>query len=219
MEQTRKTKTVAIGQETDIVCRSCGRPFKVVLQNWLGSYRYCHRSDCPYTISKQPKGSLEPGRKWRSELKACSKKARADTQQTFGAKLLRSGGSRNGVLTYILQDPLTSLVKIGRSTNPYSRHRDVRRLSPDGTRLIGVCDANIEFETHKVWSHRRVVGEWFLPNEEMVSWIRGHFTVIREIVLKTTNELVDGFRVRVDGWNRLVQLREDRRSSEGGKHG
>ena len=84
--------------------------------------------------------------------------------------LLRSAGPeisaakarrRASFKTYIVFNPLTGLIKVGKAMNPSGRIRDVGHMAGTTLQVLAVIGANIEGELHRQFSAIRVHGEWF----------------------------------------------------------
>lgn len=63
------------------------------------------------------------------------------------------------VKTYLMKDK-TGLYKIGRSTDPYRRTKDLR-VGNSAVELVCEINDDIEKELHEKYSQQRVTGEWF----------------------------------------------------------
>jgi len=65
-------------------------------------------------------------------------------------------------------------VKIGFSIDPMRRLAEIQRDWPEGLRLVGVVPGGFSEEQrlHKRFSHLRLHGEWFRPDDELTTFIR-----------------------------------------------
>lgn len=72
------------------------------------------------------------------------------------------------ILTYLIEDTNTGLIKIGKSYKPHERMKSLQCGSSSTLRLIKVFDANIESILHVNLKHKKVHGEWFSVDKEEV---------------------------------------------------
>lgn len=72
------------------------------------------------------------------------------------------------VMTYLMRDNKTLLYKIGKSVDPYQRHKELRCGNPQ-IELIGLFDTDVESELHQKYKDKRHKGEWFKLSEQDVS--------------------------------------------------
>lgn len=79
-------------------------------------------------------------------------------------------------VTYFLHNPLTQLVKIGRSTTLRQRQRDLEHSSGTALRLLGTLpDGTLEKRHHTQFAHARRRGEWFALTPDLAAFLRDTF--------------------------------------------
>jgi hypothetical protein len=71
--------------------------------------------------------------------------------------------------TYLVLDEESCAVKIGNSFRPWDRVAAFQPGNPHKLRLIGVCDALIERDLHRLFSEARLQGEWFDASHPLVA--------------------------------------------------
>ena len=94
--------------------------------------------------------------------------------------------------TYIFQDALTGLYKIGKSANPKKRFKNIKAYAP-GLKIVDICNIDIENYLHKYFKQKRVANEWFeLTNEDMI-WIRYYMAQVnlKYLELKKATEVAN----------------------------
>ncbi len=78
-------------------------------------------------------------------------------------------------LLYFIQQGNQGPIKIGVSTNPQNRLRQLQTASPYDLKLIHVSPnphwATQEAATHEFFDHLRMAGEWFVPAKELIKYI------------------------------------------------
>jgi len=79
--------------------------------------------------------------------------------------------------TYIFKDNSAGLYKIGRSTNPESRHQTIYTSNPSASILM-ICDQDIESELHKKYFDKKVTREWFSLSDSDLQEIFERFKAI-----------------------------------------
>ncbi len=63
---------------------------------------------------------------------------------------------------YLMVNADTGLIKIGKSKNPIYRERTLHSKEPSVHRIaMWCCDQQVEKDLHKLFSHKRIRGEWF----------------------------------------------------------
>lgn len=72
------------------------------------------------------------------------------------------------ILTYLIEDTNTGLIKIGKSENPIARRSALQCGSSNPLSLVKTFDANIERILHVTFRHKNVHGEWFSVDKEEV---------------------------------------------------
>ena len=77
---------------------------------------------------------------------------------------------------YFIQEGSEGLIKIGKSSSPKDRIRNLKTGNTSGFKFnfLGMIDGDISTESriHKKFSDIRVTGEWFSPTNELTSFIR-----------------------------------------------
>lgn len=63
--------------------------------------------------------------------------------------------------TYIVYNPCTGLIKIGKSIDPRSRINTLETQAGTRFNVIAIIGEDIESELHKKFSYCRTIGEWF----------------------------------------------------------
>ncbi len=79
------------------------------------------------------------------------------------------------VVTYFLHNPLTTLVKIGRSTALTARQRDLETMNGTPLRLLGQLPNNVERQYHRQFADARRHGEWFALTPALAEFLRHTF--------------------------------------------
>ena len=76
--------------------------------------------------------------------------------------------------TYFLHNPVTGLIKIGRSQAVRERVKSLETGSGVLLDILAVIDEDMEYELHRRFSHLRVQGEWFKDkNKEIATFVSG----------------------------------------------
>lgn len=70
--------------------------------------------------------------------------------------------------TYIIQDPSTKLIKIGKSTNIQERVKSLSNTSGRKLNILLVIETDIERELHNTFSRYRGIGEWFNDKDGVI---------------------------------------------------
>lgn len=73
--------------------------------------------------------------------------------------------------TYIVRNPATGLIKIGKSINPEMRVKSLETGSGVPLELLHVIDSDIERRLHKMFSGSREHLEWFRDDGKIVAYI------------------------------------------------
>lgn len=94
----------------------------------------------------------------------------ASIHSTPQARLLRRarGGESK---TYIALNPLTGMIKIGRSNNPEKRMSHLITGAAVKPKLLIVIDGDVEKQLHKTFAHLRYGGEWFIDDGSIAEYI------------------------------------------------
>lgn len=74
--------------------------------------------------------------------------------------------------TYIVRNPKSGLIKIGRSINPAARIKSLECGSGASLETIAILPGNRERELHKKFSELRVFGEWFRDDGRIESFAK-----------------------------------------------
>lgn len=77
---------------------------------------------------------------------------------------------------YLMFDPSSGLYKIGRSSNPITRLKGVQK-ERSLTQLIYTspkCAVRTETTLHKIFAHKRIIGEWFDLSDSDIEAIRNY---------------------------------------------
>lgn len=110
-----------------------------------------------------------------SERDAAAEASREDQLKLLfdAAPYVRSGKARRQTetKTYIVRNPLTGLIKIGKAMNPASRIHDIGHMAGAVLDVIVVIGKNIEGELHRRFASIRVHGEWFKDDGQIRAWI------------------------------------------------
>ena len=79
------------------------------------------------------------------------------------APAIRYGANRrrSETKTYIVRNPLTGLIKIGKAVNPAARIHDVGHMAGAVLEVLALIGENIEGVLHRRFAPIRVHGEWF----------------------------------------------------------
>ena len=211
-----------LGQVVERVCVACGRPFTITVKTHISCYRYCHRNDCKGPPKQYTRVGRRKKPRWcRPEVtqlkdrveEVCgldkeSERAIDDLlKHESGHWLVRFVQPLGGApsRTYLFEDPITGLVKVGHSFSVRSRLNEITCARPGHLSVLGICKVNIERQVHKRWVGRRVVGEWFVPSLQMLEWCSRYFAGMkRPFVIKTVDQLADSFVELVRGWRRTA---------------
>lgn len=73
--------------------------------------------------------------------------------------------------TYIAQNPMTGMIKIGRSKNPGSRMTQLITGSGVKPKILLVIDSDVERMLHKTFAHLRYGGEWFIDDGSIAEFV------------------------------------------------
>lgn len=75
---------------------------------------------------------------------------------------------------YVVRCSLTGRVKIGRTQHPEARLLALHSSTPGPLVEVGIFQAKVttEAELHARFAHCRVHREWFVPDEEMQTWLQ-----------------------------------------------
>ena len=81
---------------------------------------------------------------------------------------------------YFIQRGWSGPIKIGTATDPYTRLGALQTGSPSQLRLIGIIPGGFELEgqLHTVFASARVLGEWFQPCHELLTYIGDAFLAV-----------------------------------------
>lgn len=77
--------------------------------------------------------------------------------------------------TYIAFDPKTMLHKIGRSTNPELRIKNIERNLKTKLRIVFLIRKDVEMYLHKKYSNYHVFGEWHYLSQRSIEAIMAEF--------------------------------------------
>jgi hypothetical protein len=77
---------------------------------------------------------------------------------------------------YFVEAEGVGRIKIGWTENLPERLKTLQLYSPVPLRLLGACwvTSDMEKSLHKTFADRRVVGEWFEPDSDLMELIRKH---------------------------------------------
>lgn len=70
--------------------------------------------------------------------------------------------------TYIVRNPLTGLLKIGKSTRFAKRIKELSTMNGTKLEVVTVFDEDIEHELHLLFKKYRKVGEWFEDSDGVI---------------------------------------------------
>lgn len=94
---------------------------------------------------------------------------------TYREAIARSGQSKKDKPShvYFMRSAETGMIKIGVSCHPKSRMKALQSASGATMTMLGVVrgDVRHEHELHKRFAGIRRAGEWFLPEQELLSYI------------------------------------------------
>jgi len=99
-----------------------------------------------------------------------------------------------GRCVYFLQARPMSLIKIGSSSDPIKRVRDLRRTSPEPLNVIRIIwgDYTSERILHGKFDEERQHGEWFSPSFRLTSFIHSiHWADVRDELLEDARSFED----------------------------
>lgn len=83
-------------------------------------------------------------------------------------------GHKKAYRTYLMTDERNGLIKIGKAINPGYREKTLQSEQPR-TKLLAMCQENIESVLHKEYAGFCVRGEWFsLEQSQIDSIIKQH---------------------------------------------
>ena len=84
----------------------------------------------------------------------------------------------NKYYTYLMFDPFTRLIKIGKSIDPDKRHKTLRTANPS-IELIFVTKQFTENELHKKYDSKKMAYEWFsLSKDDLIFISNGDSKII-----------------------------------------
>lgn len=75
------------------------------------------------------------------------------------------------VSTYIVRNPATGLLKIGKSVDVESRVKSLEIGAGTSLELLYTVPVDVESQLHKEFSEIRVFGEWFTDDGSIRNWI------------------------------------------------
>lgn len=109
--------------------------------------------------------------------------------------------NNNGSVVYFMKSQATGLIKIGRTCSLGSRLNSIKQASGSEVDLLGsFAGGNREEKVvHGMFSHLRVIGEWFRPDQELTDYIRSHSDSVddlgkKRVVVYLKKETVDRIR-------------------------
>lgn len=70
--------------------------------------------------------------------------------------------------TYIVFNPTSQLIKIGKSISPKSRIRNLQMQAGSIFEVLALIDSDLESELHKKFAEYRTVGEWFEDRDGVI---------------------------------------------------
>jgi hypothetical protein len=83
---------------------------------------------------------------------------------------------------YFIKNPITNKIKIGKSNDPQKRLRQLQNAAGDPLEMLLVIntesDKQTEEKLHDLFISSRSLGEWFLPSNEIISFIEGYNTCL-----------------------------------------
>ena len=79
-------------------------------------------------------------------------------------------------MLYFIQQGSNGPIKIGVSSDPIFRMRQLQTGNPYRLRLLGIIEDPLapEDEWHDAFRDDRLVGEWFLPSKKLLDNINAH---------------------------------------------
>jgi len=80
-----------------------------------------------------------------------------------------------GFKTYIMIDHNTGFYKIGKSKNPCFREKTLQSEKPT-IEMILIINQDIEKELHQKYSDKRVRGEWFQLDDQVIEYLRKKYS-------------------------------------------
>ena len=77
-------------------------------------------------------------------------------------------------MIYFIENTETKHIKIGFSTDVRTRLSDLQTSSPHELRILTLCEGTDkhEKELHKKFNDYHYRGEWFIPNKELIDYIK-----------------------------------------------
>lgn len=69
--------------------------------------------------------------------------------------------------TYFILDPVAGAIKIGKSTAPRKRLRELQIAHAHPLKLLGTLDGDHEASLHRHWNPIALSGEWFRATDEL----------------------------------------------------
>jgi len=75
------------------------------------------------------------------------------------------------VKTYFIQGEMTKAIKIGRTTDPSARLRNLQSACSEHLVCLAVHRGDHEAEYHDRFKHLRLHGEWFKPGQDLFDFI------------------------------------------------
>jgi hypothetical protein len=89
-------------------------------------------------------------------------------------------------MIYFVQCGKGGPIKIGHSTNPRKRLRQLQNGSPYELRLLGVLAGNLEKEAelHKQFSEWRLREEWFIPVSQLLNFIAKNAKELKPVPIR-----------------------------------
>jgi len=121
-----------------------------------------------------------------------------DKRQFLGQKSsIPTGGARSRGYVYYVADRSNfvagrSLIKIGFSSNPWARIKELRTAIP-GLDILGMEPGDFDHEVsiHQKFKHLRKDGEWFLASEELTGYVatlRSSYVAIPTVATNRTEQ-------------------------------
>lgn len=78
---------------------------------------------------------------------------------------------QTSVFTYIVKNPSSGLLKIGRSSSPYQRIKSLETGSGRELTICALIKGDIEQCLHRRFASLRVFGEWFMDDGSIANFI------------------------------------------------
>lgn len=73
------------------------------------------------------------------------------------------------MFTYALQCTVTKMIKIGKSSRPHQRIKQIQNISPTPIEIVLIIEGDREKEMHKAFDYCRDHGEWFRLTPDLAS--------------------------------------------------